>query len=503
MCLRNAVLGLIGGLLVALSLPFAQEASARARKAAFLKVKRVKPHSSQTLVPLDAGLAITFSRPIQLASVSAANAGLKDLTGKSVPVTYSLAKNGRVLVVTPVSDLVPATDYRFTLRPGVLSDKGTTLRYDRIVNFFTTTVASPFALLRPDQFETLESTMIEGRAAHSAAVLRDGRVLLAGGMKDYATYAVTGDVFDPSTKKFRPSGGQLGEKRAYAPAVEFHGGVMLVAGAGVLGALSSTEIYFPEVFQFVTGPALMEQRDFVAAVALKDGRVLVTGGLSYTTKGGAVYSTTAEIYDPNTSAFRFTRGAPVIRRAGHTLTLLPDGRVLVVGGESIGTSGTAEIFDPVSETFRRTTSSPASGRQLHSATLLDDAGNVLVADGGVAVMEFFDPTTEGFYSAGAASSADRTGATASLLPGGNVLIAGGLQDDGTGNTFALDGMDLWLRDQSDHGTVVRTNVVFPEPRYGHTATSLAGGRVLFAGGFGQTSTDSLATGVYFTPDGPK
>src|SRR5439155_25127611 len=133
--------------------------------------------------------------------------------------------------------------------------------------------------------------------------------------------------------KFRPSGGQLGEKRAYAPAVEFHGGVMLVAGSGQLGALSSTEIYFPEVFEFVTGPALAEQRDYLAAVALKDGRVLVTGGLSYASKG-AVYSTTAEIYDPGLGGFRFTRGAPIARRAGHTLTLMPDRKVLIVGGES-------------------------------------------------------------------------------------------------------------------------------------------------------------------------
>ena len=61
--------------------------------------------------------------------------------------------------------------------------------------------------------------------------------------------------------------------------------MMLIGGTGRNGALSTTEVYYPSSLEFFVGPALAEERDFVAAVALKDGRVLVTGGLRYVTQG--------------------------------------------------------------------------------------------------------------------------------------------------------------------------------------------------------------------------
>jgi len=64
----------------------------------------------------------------------------------------------------------------------------------------------------------------------------------------------------------------------------------------------------------------------------------------------------------------------------------------------------------------------------------------------------------------------------------------------------LDSFDLWKPSGGDYGGVYRPDVIFPEPRYGHTATTLYDGRVLYAGGFGPNGPDSLSTGVLFTPD---
>ena len=128
---------------------------------------------------------------------------------------------------------------------------------------------------------------------------------------------------------------------------------------------------------------------------------------------------------------------------------------------------------------------------------------MLLADGGSGLLEMYDPSTDSFFPAGGASVVNRTGATATLMRDGRVIIAGGLQDLGGGSTIALDGMDLWVETGGDHGSVLRASAVFPEPRYGHTATELLDRRVLFAGGFGQTSEQSLVTGILLTPDPPK
>ncbi len=488
-----------------LALAAAAAWAAPSKSPAFLKVTKFKPRHGRTFVSLDARLEVRFSRPLDPATVTAQTVQLKKLSGESVAVTYEETRGGRALLVTPDDPLLSGTDYQIIVRTGLRSTDGATLRSDRHANFFTEARVSPFAILRPDQFEGLDTFMSEGRAAHSASLLPDGRVLLAGGLFDYTVFATSGDLYDPVANRFRASGGRINTQRAYHPAARLGTGMMLIGGTGAQGALSSTEVYQPSSMEFFVGPALTEQRDFVAAVTLKDGRVLVTGGLRYIPQG-AVYSDTAEIYDPASGGFRFTLGAPIRRRAGHSLTVLPDGRVLIVGGQSGGTSSpvTAEFFDPATETFTAIVSPPGNHRQLHAATLLDSTtGRVLFIDGGSAILEMFDPATGSFFPAGGASSVNRTGATASLLPDGRVLIAGGLQDAGSSSGIALDGFDIWVNSGGDHGSVLRPSVVFPEPRYGHTATTVRDGRVLFAGGFGQLTPDSYDTGIVFTPDPPK
>ena len=472
--------------------------------APILKVKSFSPKAGRTRVALESRIRVKFTRPIDLASATPQTAGLRKLSGDAVAALYSTERNGKVLVLTPQGGLDPGTDFEVIVRPGLLSTDGATLRAPRTAVFFTETRISLDGLLRPDQFETLTSAMTEGRAAHSATLFGGGRVLLAGGFVDYVSHASGGDVYSPVDKSFRPAGGSLNVQRAYHPAVNVADGVMLIGGSGVNGALSSTEVYLPATSEFVVGPQMQEERDFVAATRLADGRVLVVGGLRYAAHG-AVYSDTAEIYDAQAGAFRYTLGAPMLRRAGHTLTVLASGKVLIVGGQAGGstTPVAAEIFDPVTETFTKSASQPLEHRQLHTATPIGTSGLVLLADGGSALLEMYDANSDSFFPAGGASVVNRIGATASLLPDGRVLLAGGLQDLGADATIALDGMDLWVETGGDHGSVLRANAVFPEPRYGHTATELPGHRVLFAGGFGQSDSQSLSTGIVLTPDPPK
>jgi hypothetical protein len=165
---------------------------------------------------------------------------------------------------------------------------------------------------------------------------------------------------------------------------------------------------------------------------LKDGRVLIVGGGE---------TSTAELYDPATGKFSRTGSMAGIRYF-HTATLLADGRVLIVGGRTAGPGAglendvaSAELYDPATGKFR-STGSMARPREGHTATLLPD-GRVLVA-GGFSITsangdtpssaELYDPAT-GTFSPTGSMATGRIGHTATLLTNGLVLVAGGLTSD--------------------------------------------------------------------------
>jgi len=172
------------------------------------------------------------------------------------------------------------------------------------------------------------------------------------------------------------------------------------------------------------------------ATLLQNGTVLITGGEDTT---GPLAS--AEIFNPATGMFTAT-GSMGTARVGHTATLLTDGTVLVTGGnDATAALATAEVFNPSSGSFTPTTSSMETARVGHTATLLNDgSGRVLVAGGGsapavlfgpvadtgTASAELFDPKSGQFTPAGNSMLASRIYHAASLLPNGEVLIAGGV-----------------------------------------------------------------------------
>jgi Galactose oxidase, central domain len=162
------------------------------------------------------------------------------------------------------------------------------------------------------------------------------------------------------------------------------------------------------------------------ATLLQNATVLIVGG-ALTSASDPI--ATAEVYDPATGIFTMT-GAMVTAREQHTATLLVDGRVLIVGGTtSTGTGDshpttTVEVYDPSTGSFSAT-GSMTEARTFHTATLLP-SGKVLVAGGGDenSTAEVYDPATGSFSTTGGIEIG-RAGHTATLLPNGSVLVAGG------------------------------------------------------------------------------
>jgi WD40 repeat protein len=264
--------------------------------------------------------------------------------------------------------------------------------------------------------------------------LADGRVLVLGGQDDQGSYLSSAELYDPATGLFGPTGDMTTPRYVASAALLDNGKVLVAAGFNRdEGVLSSAELFDPATGQFTATGNLNELRTEPTAVKrLADGRVLIAGGSN---EQGPLAS--AEIYDPLTGSFSLT-GHLLQPLEGHSLALLDDGKVLVVGGSDGGGSGfpmyypQAELFDPAVGTFT-STGSLAFAREFTTATRLPD-GRVLIAGGShvggqagsvtVGAAEIYDPVSGTFSSAGnLAVPVDEP--TATVLPDRRILFAGG------------------------------------------------------------------------------
>lgn len=206
---------------------------------------------------------------------------------------------------------------------------------------------------------------------------------------------------------------------------------------------------------------------------------------------GSVTSAAAQlsVYPPERGGCFVAAPDSVVRRAGHTATLLSDGRVLITGGSdsTLATLASAEIYDPASDTFQLT-GAMTTPRGLHTAALLSD-GRVLVLGGvGLNSAEIYDPATGVFTPTGSMNVAG-DGQAATLLANGKVLLTGGYNGGPSPNAQLFDPAT---------GTFTATGSM-SVGRYNHRAVLLQDGRVLVAGGSGGVASAELydpATGIF-------
>jgi hypothetical protein len=273
---------------------------------------------------------------------------------------------------------------------------------------------------------TAVSAMSTARSNHVAALLPNGRVLVAGGSTNgaqYDGYTNTVEFYDPIANAWLP-GPSMAEKRTGATATRLATGDVVIAGGADFAEYKQTaELYRFETNSMTTAGSMLTARSSHAAALLNDGRVLVAGGFNASVNG----LTAAETFSPSAGLWN-TIGSMVYGRTSHTLTTLPGGKVLATGGaQGNSVLATAEMFDPATANWT-TVSSMTAARQAHAAVLLAD-GRVLVT-GGVAAgtvlasTEVFNPTT-GWWASGPAMSDARQSHRAVRLPNGVVLDTGG------------------------------------------------------------------------------
>lgn len=290
--------------------------------------------------------------------------------------------------------------------------------------------------------------MASPRSSGTATALTDGRVLVAGGElitpSGFVELLSSSEIFDPNSGTWSP-GGTLSVARILHTATLLNDGrVLLAGGEDTRGnALASAELYDPSDGIFHRTGEMISAVYRHQATLLPSGKVLITGGIDIT----GYATNNAEVYDPGTGKFHVVGKMTTVRK-DHTATLLLNGQVLVAGGEDNWghALNSGELYNPANETFHALASRMQDGHESHTATLLTN-GKVLIAGGedginGVtAEAELYDPSTETFTRTGAMGNA-REHFTATRLNDGEVLVAGGFQFV-LGEFSTLDSCELY------------------------------------------------------------
>lgn len=345
------------------------------------------------------------------------------------------------------------------------------------------------------------------RYAHTASLLPDGRVLVVGGEDAGQAMTAAVETFDPGTEQWTAAP-SLPEPRSNHVAVALQDGKVLVAGGGKNAPIgqplgesvaASALLFDPLTNTFTATGRMHHARSHFHAVRLPSGEVLAVGGggdeQESAKKCAGQYCgpfgkalASAEVYDPKTG--EWTEVASMTTpRFSFSLTALPSGKVIAVGGVNEQAEGfaTSEIFDPISKTW---SDGPplATPRQHHTATLLG-TGRVMVAGGKnpnvspLNTVQLFDPE-------GVSWKIARKFPTPRTLPGlatlesGRVLVVGGYDQTADGAIASepyIDEAEIY-DDESKTWTTVGA---LTTGRFWHTMTVLTDGRILVAGGRGE------------------
>jgi hypothetical protein len=312
------------------------------------------------------------------------------------------------------------------------------------------------------------------RVDHIATLLSDGEVLVAGGLNSTTGYLASAELYNPSTGKWTLTGSMTVPRDGHN-AVLVPNGQVLVAGGinatlGTCGTLASAELYNPSTGQWTATGSMNTGRYSFALTLLANGEVLAAGG----TNCGGGGLTSAELYNPATGTWTATRSMTIGNETNWAI-LLQNGEVFVVLNDNLYHSSTgtwtattkASIFAHAPlvllpngdvwaagtiqgdlmynpSTAQWTTFAPPpctrggrSSQSCESAGTLLNTGKVLVAGGATYVnarpypieetnglAALFDPATL-TWTATWSMNTSRLGESMTILPNGQVLVAGG------------------------------------------------------------------------------
>ena len=328
-------------------------------------------------------------------------------------------------------------------------------------------------LFGTDGAVTPAAAMNVARSRHFAVVMSDSRVLVGGGTTTGGATTNSAEIYDPTANSWTQIN-SLTSARANATAALLQDGRVLIAGGDNAGTPSNTiEIYDPSTGDFSFAGTLSSPRTQHAMAVLQDGRALIVGGTD-----GTNPLASSDIFDPSSGTNASAGPNLTSARYAASATTLLNGQVAVVGGAGTDTSGnktdlaSIEIFDPTAGSFSTASAVLTTAREAHQAFLLPNNNNVLITGGtsggaALASVEMLTPqisTSNGAWtyavsatgtmnSARAAATGavnQANGPTSVVSPKPGYLIVGG-GTDANGSTLATTEVYGYPTVQTDPG----------------------------------------------------
>jgi Kelch motif/Galactose oxidase, central domain len=323
-------------------------------------------------------------------------------------------------------------------------------------------------------------SMTTARTFHCATLLTNGEVLVTGGQQGVfpVTTLSSAEIYDPVTNVWHAVNSMLSARSSHTATLLPSGSALFAGKVLVTGGTGTTacELYNPATGTWAATANMSAARTYHTASVLPDGNVIVTGGEG----ANGLVTNTSEIYVTSGGTGSWLKPAVMnTARIYQTATLVPQGRVVVIGGMGTNTTpqATTETLYPGSGSW-----SLGGGTYEHAlggaATLLPD-GKVLVAGGYDSNLneptetDLYDPST-GIWTATGNVSGNHLFCSLTLLQNGEVFLTGDFDSTAEGNPSQGE---LY-----NPATGIWTDLGVAEPWLYYTATLLLNGKVLFAGG---------------------
>ena len=332
---------------------------------------------------------------------------------------------------------------------------------------------------------TSAGNMTTARNSHTATLLRNGKVLITGGTNGSGDLA-TCELYDPASNTWSSAASMATSRQVHTATLLANGKVLVVGGSGgnIITILNSAEIYDPVTNHWTTMASLTTARYLHTATLLPNGKVLVAAGYN---GGSPTYPANAELYDPASNTW-VPAGNIYNPRYEHVATLLPNGKVIIVGGQGSSAYTRTETYDPATNSWTLTAN--LSTVRIHCTTTLLPNGKLAAIGGavtfngtGLVSTEIYDPATD-IWTLAATMATGRSYHTASLMPSGKLIVAGGTAS----STSTTNSAEIY--DSAASAWTAAASLA--AARYDHTATMLPAGKVLVAGGNSSSGVVSSA-----------
>jgi hypothetical protein len=338
-----------------------------------------------------------------------------------------------------------------------------------VVGFFE--VAASPAVAQSSGTWALTGSVNTARADHTATLLPNGQVLVAGG-ENATGFLASAELYNPSTGGWTVTGSMATPRIGHQATLLPNGQVLVSGGENTTGALASAELYNPSTGQWTTTGSMTIPRTSHGATLLLNSQVLVAAGNNTVANSTG---NTAELYNPSTGTWRATGSMQSLHP--FMLTLLPDGRALAVD-DSGNVNSPGELYDPSTGQWAVTGTMYYAHRG--SAAVLLSNGDVLAYGNHFACYagQFFNPSTNTWSRTSGQCGTGISFGPLALLATGRVLLAGG-SIIYSGKATSVVHADLY---DSSTNTWLAPGAL-NQARTSHTLTRLLNGQALAAGGF--------------------